>query len=28
MLHVRHAGSENHCETRKSLNICHYFNIN
>jgi len=23
-----HAGSENHCETRKSLKICYFFNIN
>jgi len=25
---VPHAGSENHCETRKSLKICYVFNIN
>jgi len=25
---VPHAGSENHCETRKSLKICYFFNIN
>jgi len=25
---VTHAGSENHCETRKSLKICYFFNIN
>jgi len=23
-----HAGSENHCETRKSLKIFYFFNIN
>jgi len=25
---VPHAGSENHCETRKSLKICYFLNIN
>jgi len=25
---VPHAGSENHCEARKSLKICYFFNIN
>jgi len=25
---VPHAGSENHCETRKSLKNCYFFNIN
>jgi len=25
---VLHASSENHCETRKSLKICYFFNIN
>jgi len=25
---VPHAGSENHCETRKSLKICYFFNTN
>jgi len=25
---VTHAGSENHCETRKPLKICYFFNIN
>ena len=25
---VPHASSENHCETRKSLKICYFFNIN
>jgi len=25
---VPHAGSENHCETRKSSKICYLFNIN
>ena len=25
---VPHADSENHCETRKSLKICYFFNIN
>jgi len=25
---VPNAGSENHCETRKSLKICYLFNIN
>jgi len=25
---IPHAGSENHCETRKSLKICYFFNIN
>jgi len=25
---VLHAGSENHCETRKSLKICYFFHIN
>jgi len=25
---VPHAGSENHCETTKSLKICYLFNIN
>jgi len=25
---VPHAGSESHCETRKSLKICYFFNIN
>jgi len=25
---VPHAGSENHYETRKSLKICYFFNIN
>ena len=25
---VPHAGSEIHCETRKSLKICYFFNIN
>jgi len=24
---VEHAGSESHCETRKSLKICYFFNI-
>jgi len=24
---VQHVGSENHCETRKSLKICYLFNI-
>jgi len=24
---VPHAGSENHCETTKSLKICYFFNI-
>jgi len=25
---IPHAGSENHYETRKSLKICYFFNIN
>jgi len=25
---VPHAGSENHCETTKSLKICYLFNVN
>jgi len=25
---IPHAGSENHCETRKSLKICYFCNIN
>jgi len=25
---VPHAGSEHHCEARKSLTICYFFNIN
>jgi len=25
---VPYAGSENHCETTKSLKICYFFNIN
>jgi len=25
---ILHAGSEKHCETRKSLKICYLFNIN
>jgi len=25
---VPHAGPENHCETRKSLKICYFFNNN